>query len=237
MFVYFAGCVKSELKNIKNSDGNGSSGNSEWYKKKWLRTDIETYLDLTGTLPKFCSSNGTSSDDVTVSDYSWNSDYTVGKYKIASLTSTQYQWLIIEYSDNGNTLILSPGDNNGEHPHSPAYYVSTSGWCGGGSSTCPCSYFTVQNGSTPVTFGATQQGMRAYLSFNTSAGCSGTVTYTFSMYSSSYTNNINSSVILDGIRYYGYCSYTVPYPHQTYTITATINKDDGSTCTLSKTVY
>lgn len=111
---------------VINTSGNDSTGNNSWAHKFWKRTDANTYLDLTGTLPAFCS-NG-SLLDAEFKPVEWESD-NIGYFTLIR-PEGEFVFKIIK---DGQDMIVAPYDPITQETNEPTLYkVSSNFPCSGG---------------------------------------------------------------------------------------------------------
>lgn len=127
--ILIISCSKEE------EDANSDSTASEWYQNKWKRDNVETYLDLTGNIPVFCTPSNPDWSDVTLTEIKWvNSKKKEGYFDMISKTSGRKSSFQIKKGTT--TLVLSPIDAATQKAYDPANYATTDKWpCGGSSGT------------------------------------------------------------------------------------------------------
>jgi hypothetical protein len=121
------GCEKEEDFNSgNNSDDNNTS--SGWADNYWKKNGEEVYIDLTATIPKFCS-NGNPVPG-TYSSLRWESS------SIAFFTLYNAgDEVDFRIKKSGNSLILAPWDARAQQTHNPSTYTLSSTFpCNGGGS-------------------------------------------------------------------------------------------------------
>ena len=98
---------------------------SNWYANNWKRINYETYLNLEGTYPLWCSPS-LDQGVVTFSKITWLSS-SVGQFTAYSTNSSRSATFQIE--QEGDYMIVSPIDEQTMQTHNPTTYAKSSGWC------------------------------------------------------------------------------------------------------------